>query len=407
MTLRSVLAVGFLAAAAAVAAHTAATADDTPKSDPPAKDKAAPPPDVELPKVPAVQKVTGPFAHGNLAVFLLHGPESMPGRTPLTLQEAMTRKKAVVHETESVNQLSVENGGDDIAVFIHSGDIVRGGKQDRLIAFDMLIPAKSGKVALPSFCVESGRWQQRSGEDLKAFNANPEIANGVAFKRAVNIANSQGEVWKQVGEAQSKLAANLGKPVQSAASPTSYQLSLEDKDVKARMEACEKELAGILKDKPDAIGMAVAINGRVVAAEVYGSAGLFVKLWPKLLRAAGVEALAEKDDKKKFEPATAKLVEAFLADAHAVKGSEMTFVAANVNGRGQQRAAQIQNNINPPAQQQQVEPVQQQAQPAAPPANEVKTATRIYKYDGKQTVLVESRERAEPGAVLHRSYFAK
>ena len=112
-------------------------------------------------KAPKVTKVTGPITHGNLSVFVLHGAETLPSRHFLTLQEAFDQKKIVVNETSNVNQLTVENTSPDTEVFLMYGDIVKGGKQDRAIAFDMILPPKSAAVPIGSFCVESGRWRQR------------------------------------------------------------------------------------------------------------------------------------------------------------------------------------------------------------------------------------------------------
>src|SRR5438309_6102204 len=120
-------------------------------------------------KAPTVVKVTGPFTHANLSIFVLHGSDTLPNRPFLTLQEALDQKKAVVNETSNVNQLTVENVAGDVEIFLMTGDIVKGGKQDRAIAFDMIIPPKSGAIPIGSFCVEHGRWSQRGGEAAGEF----------------------------------------------------------------------------------------------------------------------------------------------------------------------------------------------------------------------------------------------
>src|SRR5262249_58634887 len=99
---------------------------------------AAPPPAAPKPAGPAVARVSGPYTHANLTVFLLHGPDVVAGQKFLTLQEALEQKKAVVHETSQVNELAVENLADDVSLFLQTGDIIKGGKQDRVISFDLL-----------------------------------------------------------------------------------------------------------------------------------------------------------------------------------------------------------------------------------------------------------------------------
>jgi hypothetical protein len=338
----------------------------------------SPPPKVEA---PAVRSVSGPFTHGNLTVYLLHGADVLKGKTILTLQDALAQKKAIVHETSNVNQLSVENTSDDALVFIQSGDIVKGGKQDRAIAFDMLLPPKSGLVGVGSFCCESGRWKQRAGEAEKFFaESNAQIA-GNGLKRAViaNDASKQGEVWQKVGEAQGKLSKNVASPVADSASPSSLQLTLENKKLQEKLTAYEKALAGSIDGKNDVIGVALCVNGKVEGAEVYGSNVLFQKLWPKLLKSAATDALAEMDEKKTFEPATTKAVEAFLAEAVAGAAKEVPLSGA-IRG-----TPQGGRNINDGL---------------------AAAKVRIVRYDGSKVLCVECQDRDNP-AVIHRCYIAK
>lgn len=57
-------------------------------------------------------RVSGPFTHKNLTIFLLHGKNMIEGKSFLTLQEALEQRKVVVYETKSVNELSIENRSD-------------------------------------------------------------------------------------------------------------------------------------------------------------------------------------------------------------------------------------------------------------------------------------------------------
>src|ERR1700722_2499143 len=111
--------------------------------------------------------VTGPIVHDNLAVYLLHGPAA-GGGIPLTLQEALAKGSVKVRETGSVNELTVENVGSD-EVFVQAGDIVKGGRQDRVLSVDLLLPPRSGQVSIAAFCVEQGRWTARGNEDARQF----------------------------------------------------------------------------------------------------------------------------------------------------------------------------------------------------------------------------------------------
>ncbi|MBW1297341.1 ARPP-1 family domain-containing protein [Aquimarina litoralis] len=116
-------------------------------------------------------KINEGIAIENLTLFMITGNEKISGDIYKTLSEAMEKKEVTVKETGNVNQLLLDNNSDDY-VFIHSGDIVKGGKQDRTISYDVIIPPKAKNVALQSFCVEQGRWRQRGNETLSSFASN-------------------------------------------------------------------------------------------------------------------------------------------------------------------------------------------------------------------------------------------
>src|SRR5580692_4445370 len=135
--------------------------------------------------------VSGPIVHDNLAIYLVHGSGG-GGGVPLTLQEALAKGVVKVHETGSVNALTVENTGKD-EVFVQAGDIVKGGQQDRVLSVDLLLPPRSGEVSIAAFCVESGRWTARGGEDGRQFvSAASAIPSREA--REVMVNNMMGTV---------------------------------------------------------------------------------------------------------------------------------------------------------------------------------------------------------------------
>lgn len=284
--------------------------------------KAAPDKARGKPAVP--YRFSGPYTHDNLTVFLILGDDQIKGKDILTLDEALKQKKVVVHETQNVNQLSIENVSDR-EVFVQAGDIVRGGQQDRTIAFDMIVPPKSGKLPLGAFCVESGRWTQRGAEARGHFasSANQLPYNGlkIAARKGGAAAMNQQNVWDNVAKTQMNLKSKIKADVQAGESKSSLELTLGHKKVVEALEAYIKNLQDCPKDRKDVIGYAVVINGKVNNADVYASSALFRKLWPKLLKSSAVESVAEKTDKK-FKPATVDAVKTFLADAEKGKKSE-------------------------------------------------------------------------------------
>ncbi|WP_353776959.1 DUF6569 family protein [Winogradskyella sp. 3972H.M.0a.05] len=244
--------------------------------------------------------INDPKTEANLSIFILSGKEEIDGKPYKTLSEAMEAKEVTVKETGSVNQLSIDNDS-QFYVFIHSGDIVKGGKQDRTIAFDIIIPPKTKNIPLESFCVEQGRWRQRSNENVSTFSANTKMLSSKDLKLAAKHANNQGVVWQKVSEQSTSLNKNLSDKsgyavdVTDNESDSSLQLALESKELKKSRDSIFEKLKPLIKT-PDAIGFAYTINGEIYGIEVYNNKSLFTDLWDKLLESVIVEAISKEGE---------------------------------------------------------------------------------------------------------------
>ena len=97
--------------------------------------------------------VAGPYTHDNLSMYLLLGSDTFDGNRFIPLDDALEQKCVVVHETGNVGELEVENLSEFFDLYIQAGDVVKGGRQDRTLGVDFVLPAKSGRVPIPSFCV--------------------------------------------------------------------------------------------------------------------------------------------------------------------------------------------------------------------------------------------------------------
>jgi hypothetical protein len=266
-------------------------------------------------------RIAGPYAYRNLSVFLIHGEDKVERGGILTLQEAMEQGKIVVHETGDVGELSVENLCDQ-EVFIQAGDIVKGGCQDRVMPFDILIAANPGRQPVGSFCVEQGRWSGRGGEAVGHFSASTDLVATKRLKLAVRRARSQNAVWGSVAETQDRLSASLGGSVRSRRSASSLQLSLENERVRGATETYADKLLGIVDGKTDVIGFAYAVNGQLGGIDVFANGELFRKLWPKMLKAGAVEAVAEFQKGRGFVPASVGTVRGLMQDGDRGKVSD-------------------------------------------------------------------------------------
>jgi hypothetical protein len=189
---------------------------------------------------------------------------------------------------------------------------VTGGKQDRVIGKDRIVPAESDPVDLSVFCVEPGRWVATSerfgasqamyggaGNDPKAPAPMAIMAQPSVRAKAMGDKNQQ-EVWNAVNKQKDQVMALAG-PVELAHSEvgrtTSYARVMENSEVRKQVDAVAKpieqnyqSLIHQLRER-NAVGVVVAVNGRVIWADIFASTDLLAKYWPKLVRSYASEAV--------------------------------------------------------------------------------------------------------------------
>jgi hypothetical protein len=269
----------------------------------------------------AIGTLGGPTTHRNLEIFLIHGDTQLESRRYATLSEALERGLVQVRETGNVQELTIENQSKSITVFLNAGDIVKGGRQDRTVRDDLILPPLSGRVPLVTFCVEHGRWTQRGRENASEFSANTKALSSRKEKLAARYDNNQSYVWSGVAEQQQRLNENLSRltgksiDVRSPDSASSLQLALESKDLDSVKKGYLDKMAHLLDGKTDVIGFLYVINGEINSAEVYNNKNLFRALWPKLIDAAVTEAVTECNSDRAYPPVPPSQLKAFFETA--------------------------------------------------------------------------------------------
>jgi sulfur carrier protein ThiS len=185
-----------------------------------------------------------------------------------------------------------------------AGEIVTGGKQDRVIGKDRIIPGESDPIDLGVFCVEPGRWtgsSDRFGVVTKAGQAGDAVPAPIAAPNVRSKAmadKDQQKVWAEVGKTREAMA----ETVVVAAAPeinttTSYARVMDNKAVKEKVnsvaEPIQRNYQSLIRQlrNQNAVGVAVAVNGQIVWADVFASTELLEKYWPKLVRSYAAEAV--------------------------------------------------------------------------------------------------------------------
>jgi hypothetical protein len=245
-------------------------------------------------------------AHGAIVVFWLYGAGPAGALDVATLEEARSRGDLLITERDqaTVPELVVENRG-KVHVLLLAGEILLGGKQNRVLREDILLPPLSGPRNIGVYCVEQGRWAGRS----KDFEAKGTFAAPALRSRLMEKAD-QGRVWAEV-DRYARAAA--------APSPTrSYQEVYEKPEVQEHL----KDVEGMIDHRAaaGALGAAVFVGQALAGLDLFCDPGLFAREWPKLLRAQALEAYRLPRQPGGDEPRLRARVEEALAGAAKAEG---------------------------------------------------------------------------------------
>jgi len=237
-----------------------------------------------------MKTLTAPVKALNLTSWFVISPAETGIPDYSVLEEAMETQTAILHETGNVNQLEIENLG-KVDLLIQAGDIVKGGRQDRTLGADFIVPSQVGRVPIPVFCVEAGRWHKRNRESDIHFSSSSDFVSSKKLRTALGTSKSQQAVWKSVQEEQDKMGQSLGVDAASEDSPSSLLLSYEKMNNAEAIRGYLEALEG--RASESTTGVIWAINGKLSHADTYATPKLFHKVWRKLLRAAAFEAVGE------------------------------------------------------------------------------------------------------------------
>jgi hypothetical protein len=218
-----------------------------------------------------------------------------------------------------VNELALINKSGRPLVLL-AGEIVTGGKQDRIVGKDRIIPAHSDPVALGVFCVEPHRWTETSAQfgAMHFSMAQPSV-------RAKALADqNQQEVWNEVAKSRMGFAAAAPSAEGQIRSTSSYARAMQDPSVQIRIDAIavpmERSYQDLLRQlrAQHAVGVVVAMNNEIIWTDVFASSSLFEKYWPKLIRSYAAEAIAPHYAVPMMKsPPTADSAQAFLDNLSA------------------------------------------------------------------------------------------
>jgi len=271
-----------LSACVVATAYAAYLEGDEPKEEAPVR--IVPPPPRPIPANPLTEMVgrltvREGYHYRGLTVFLVELARISDDRPYLSTQEALARDVLVVQEKGggTVPRLIVENQAKE-PVLMLGGEVLLGGKQNRILREDVLLPARSGPVEVTVLCIEQGRW---SGK-------------GVAFDRAASVAPSAVRSAVQAGKAQEEVWQGV------TAYHEAFRVESGTRDLQAVQDS--PEVQKTLKEyreqfaehcwRPEAVGMVVARYGGIVGADIFCNAAVFQKHRDRLLESYAIDHIA-------------------------------------------------------------------------------------------------------------------
>ena len=270
-------------------------------------------------------KVLAPITHGNLTIFPVVSAKVHDTSGFITLDEGIHSGEVVVTEVGNlhsvmrrrppyvpvrpagaeVNRLVLVNNSKHPLLLL-AGEVVTGGKQDRVVGKDRIIPGESDPVDVSVFCVEHGRWTNTSAK----FDTHASIMLQPSVRMKAMADQDQQKVWDEVANSNRNMAgAMLHAPAPGVTqgevstaqaqinSTTSYAKNRENtvvhKQVESITEPMQKAYESVIKQlrNQNAVGVVVAVKGRIVWADMFASSSLLAKYWPKLLDSYASEAL--------------------------------------------------------------------------------------------------------------------
>jgi hypothetical protein len=300
-------------------------------------------------------RLAQPITYDNLTIFPVISADDANTSEFATLDEALASGDALVTEEGAsmrrmrdgsvapnfaigpqVNQLVLINRGKRPLILL-AGEVVSGGKQDRIIGKDRIVPVGAAPLPLDVFCVEHGRWtpgaEQFSAAQLMV---HPSVREKAAVEQdqtqvwaAVRgdtppVGSSSESVTVESGAAAPAISSrNLSDAIESAGTQ-SYQRIYKSSPIGTSVETFaqeiqrrfERETGGIKGEH--VVGVVVAFGREVAWSDIFASSELFDSYWPKLLRSYVVEAMtrpgirrvASLDDARDFlRPATGHIEE--------------------------------------------------------------------------------------------------
>jgi hypothetical protein len=192
--------------------------------------------------------------------------EGKPGPRLISLSQAIKTGKATISErgsasTENVHWLRIQNKSSE-SIFVASGQTFTGGRQDRMITRDTILPPTGRDQYVSVMCIEEGRWSEKERKIQYDNYANAQL------RKVLDKTKNQVLIWKEIF---SQLNAS------SLSSPTfAYAAMKQKKEYQlAEKEYLDYFLEKVKKSDSSITGFICVSGNRVIGCEIFADRNLF------------------------------------------------------------------------------------------------------------------------------------
>jgi len=220
-------------------------------------------------------QVGSPTSYRGLTVFPLVMRRPAGGRGIRTLDEALNRGWIVIDERDraTVSELRVRNDSSH-RVLLMTGEIIVGGKQNRMVKEDVLLRPRSDFVRVPVYCGEKERWADSAG-----VFSSPRTMADRALRQMSSKSASQEGIWREI---EGRISA---AKVQSRT--RNYQQIYEDKAVNRHLSDYVSEFRRCCGERT--VGVVVMSGWRIIGCDLFSDPALLSSLWDKICRSYALE----------------------------------------------------------------------------------------------------------------------
>jgi hypothetical protein len=199
------------------------------------------------------------------------GPATLP---VVSLSSAIRHGWVTITErgtasTENVHWLRINNNSDK-SLLISSGEMITGGRQDRIVSKDTILEPTGADQYVPAMCVEEGRWSEKEKKFQHAGHTNPSL------RKVIDQSKNQLLIWKEIYNQLE--AANLHTAT------LAYSALRTDKKISAEAASYYQFFTNSIRQSDSSMVGFICVTGdKILGTDIFSASNIFYDEVPSIL----------------------------------------------------------------------------------------------------------------------------